>query len=493
GCLGELQKDHRHPLGIWVRTPPRVLVVDDNPSNVRVVRARLAGEGYDVVTAGDGEEALTVARATGPDLILLDVMMPKLDGIEVCRRLKAMRDLPFTPIILVTVMTDAKDVVTGLEAGADEYLTKPVDHAALCARVRSMLRIKALHDTVAAQAEEIARWNATLERRVAEQVTELARVSRLKRFFSPQLADAILAGGAADPLRPHRREISVVFLDLRGFTAFAETAEPEEVSDVLRAYHAEIGRLVLEHEGTLERIPRSDPRQSAGLRRSGRPGAGQRGRSASAQGVPPPGRRLRGRRPRAGDGRRLSEHRRGRLLDDRATEEPGIARAPQPHGVGEGEVAEVLERDEPVLDELVGLGEDVRHVGHVEVADVRAEERVEPCAARIDAAVERPGVDRVVSLAAEVEARHEEVAQVLPALDPARGVVVEVVEAAGRVDGLGVGPAVPLAKRRRNLLVPVRPHEPTDHVAIERAGIGVLERPAVALLPVADEIGVQHA
>ena len=237
-----------------MRTPPRVLVVDDNPSNVRVVRARLAGEGYDVVTAGDGEEALTVARATGPDLILLDVMMPKLDGIEVCRRLKAMRDLPFTPIILVTVMTDAKDVVTGLEAGADEYLTKPVDHAALCARVRSMLRIKALHDTVAAQAEEIARWNATLERRVAEQVTELARVSRLKRFFSPQLADAILAGGAADPLRPHRREISVVFLDLRGFTAFAETAEPEEVSDVLRAYHAEMGRLVLEHEGTLERF-----------------------------------------------------------------------------------------------------------------------------------------------------------------------------------------------------------------------------------------------
>src|SRR2546425_5555880 len=143
----------RSPLGIWVRTPPRVLVVDDNPSNVRVVRARLAGEGYDVVTAGDGEEALTVARATGPDLILLDVMMPKLDGIEACRRLKAMRGLSFTPIILVTLMTDAKDVVTGLQAGADEDLTQPVGHAALRARVRPMLRIKAPPHTRPAPAE----------------------------------------------------------------------------------------------------------------------------------------------------------------------------------------------------------------------------------------------------------------------------------------------------------------------------------------------------
>src|SRR3989475_9629823 len=142
-------------------------------------------------------------------------MMPKLDGIEVCRRLKAMRDLPFTPIILVTVMTDAKDVVTGLEAGADEYLTKPVDHAALCARVRSMLRIKALHDTVAAQAEEIARWNATLERRVGEQGTQLARGRRLEGVFSPQLGGALPPGGGAGSPRPHPRRVKVGLLDLR--------------------------------------------------------------------------------------------------------------------------------------------------------------------------------------------------------------------------------------------------------------------------------------
>jgi class 3 adenylate cyclase len=237
-----------------VRTPARVLIADDNPANLRILRTRLAADGYEVVTAADGEEALSVARDSTPDLILLDIMMPKVDGIEVCRRLKGAQGSGFTPIILVTAMTDAKDIVAGLEAGADEYLTKPVDHAALSARVRSMLRIKGLHDTASAQAQEIARWNATLERRVAEQVAELERVSRLKRFFSPPLAEAIVAGGAADPLKPHRREISVVFLDLRGFTAFAEMAEPEEVSEVLESYHAEVGRFIVEHEGTLERF-----------------------------------------------------------------------------------------------------------------------------------------------------------------------------------------------------------------------------------------------
>jgi len=237
-----------------VRTPARVLIADDNTANLRILKMRLAADGYEVVTAADGAEALVVAGDSSPDLILLDIMMPKVDGIEVCRRLKGAQGSGFTPIILVTAMTDAKDIVAGLEAGADEYLTKPVDHAALSARVRSMLRIKGLHDTVTTQAQEIARWNATLERRVAEQVAELERVSRLKRFFSPQLAEAILAGGAADPLKPHRREISVVFLDLRGFTAFAETAEPEEVSEVLESYHAEVGRFIVEHEGTLERF-----------------------------------------------------------------------------------------------------------------------------------------------------------------------------------------------------------------------------------------------
>jgi len=173
--------------------------------------------------------------------------MPKMDGIEVCRRLRADMSIPFVPIILVTAKSEPKDVVAALEAGGDEYLTKPVDQAALVARVKSMLRIKALQDT-------IREWNRTLEERVDEQLVQLERLGRLKRFFSPQLAELIIAGGAEDPLKSHRREVVVVFLDLRGFTAFAETTEPEEIMGVLREYHAQMGQVILAHEGTLERF-----------------------------------------------------------------------------------------------------------------------------------------------------------------------------------------------------------------------------------------------
>src|SRR5712692_3046217 len=199
-----------------VREPPRILIVDDTPANLHILQLRLAANGYEIITAADGEEAIAAARQHQPDLILLDVMMPKMDGIQVCRKLRADPSLPFTPIIMVTAKTDSRDVVAGLEAGGDEYLTKPVDQAA--------------------------------------QVAQLERLGRLRRFFSPQLAELIVAGGADDPLKTHRREVTVVFLDLRGFTPFAETAEPEEVMGVLREYHAKMGKLILEHEGTLERF-----------------------------------------------------------------------------------------------------------------------------------------------------------------------------------------------------------------------------------------------
>ncbi len=244
-----------------MRTPPHILIADDNAMNLDILQTRLAIHGYQIVTATDGQAALDLARERQPDLLLLDVMMPGLDGLEVCRRLRADASLPFMPIILVTARADSKDVVSGLDAGADEYLTKPIDQAALVARVKSMLRIKALHDTVQEQtrslerqAGELSAFNRTLQERVGQQVTELERMGRLKRFFSPQLAELIVTGGAEDPLKSHRREVTVVFLDLRGFTAFAETAEPEELMAVLRDYHAEMGRLILEHEGTLERF-----------------------------------------------------------------------------------------------------------------------------------------------------------------------------------------------------------------------------------------------
>lgn len=244
-----------------MRVPPRLLIADDQPMNVDILQTRLAVHGYEILTAADGEEALGVARAQLPDLILLDIMMPKMDGLEVCRLLKGDAALPFMPIIMVTAKADTKDIVAGLEAGADEYLTKPVDQAALVARVKSMLRIKALHDTVQeqavrleAQALQLADWNRTLEQRVAEQLAELERIGRLKRFFSPQLAELIVSTGEEKLLESHRREVTVVFCDLRDFTAFSETTEPEEVMEVLREYHTALGELIFRFEGTLERF-----------------------------------------------------------------------------------------------------------------------------------------------------------------------------------------------------------------------------------------------
>ena len=237
-----------------MRSPPCILVVDDNPMNVDILQTRLTAHGYAVITASDGEQALATARAQHPDLILLDVMMPKVDGVTVCRELKADTSLPFMPIIMVTAKSDSQDIVAGLEAGAEEYLTKPLDHAALMARVKSMLRIKELHDEVQAQSAQLAEWNQTLEQRVRDQLEDLERVGRLKRFFSPQLCELIVSKGGEQLLQSHRSEISVVFCDLRGFTAFSETAEPEEVNRALQEYFAGMGELIFEYEGTIERF-----------------------------------------------------------------------------------------------------------------------------------------------------------------------------------------------------------------------------------------------
>ncbi len=147
-----------------------------------------------------------------PDLILLDIMMPKLDGISVLKELKADAKLGFIPILLLTAKADRADVVAGLDAGGDDYLTKPLDQSALVARVRSMLRIKALHDKVqdqaaqlAEQAEELADGTALLEARVAEQVAEIERISRFKRFLAPQVAEVIAASVDPDTLLASHR------------------------------------------------------------------------------------------------------------------------------------------------------------------------------------------------------------------------------------------------------------------------------------------------
>jgi class 3 adenylate cyclase/ActR/RegA family two-component response regulator len=231
-----------------------ILVVDDMPKNVKLLADVLAIKGYRISTASSGEQALAAIDADPPDLLLLDVMMPGLSGYEVCRAIRADPRHAMLPVVLVTALDPATERITGLEAGADDFLSKPVNQAELMARVRSLLRVKTLYDEVQRQKAELEEWNRTLEGRVADGVQQLERVGRLKRFFSPQLAEAILVGGADDPLKSHRREITVVFLDLRGFTSFAETADPEEVMSVLAEYHRAMGRLILAHEGTLERF-----------------------------------------------------------------------------------------------------------------------------------------------------------------------------------------------------------------------------------------------
>jgi adenylate cyclase len=232
---------------------PLVLAVDDLPANVRLLDAVLSPRGYRVLGAGSGPEALALAAERRPDLVLLDIVMPEMDGYEVCRRLRQDPATAFLPVVMITASGDQERILA-IEAGADDFVTKPFDQAELLARVRSLLRIKRYHDTIEGQAAELAEWNRTLEQRVQEQVGQLERMGRLRRFLSPQLADLVVSSGDESFLDSHRRDITVVFCDLRAFTAFAETAEPEEVMGVLDDYFQALGDLVTRFEGTLERF-----------------------------------------------------------------------------------------------------------------------------------------------------------------------------------------------------------------------------------------------
>ena len=222
----------------------RILVVDDQRTNAEMVAGLLRNLGYEIDIAQDGAEALRLLEARAPDLVVSDIVMPGMDGYELCRRLRASAATALLPVILVTSAEAQAERVKGVEAGADDFLAKPVNWPELFARVKRLLQVKALQD-------EIKQLNAKLEQRVREQVAQLERLSRMKRFFSRAVAEAIVAGGE-ELLEPHRREITAVFLDLRGFTAFTDRADPDEVMDLLREYHATLGRTVDEFGGTLE-------------------------------------------------------------------------------------------------------------------------------------------------------------------------------------------------------------------------------------------------
>jgi class 3 adenylate cyclase/CheY-like chemotaxis protein len=254
----------------------KILVVDDTPQNIKVLDAILSPRGYRVVTARSGAEALQKVRDEAPDLVLLDILMPGMSGYEVAQRLRADPTTGVLPIVMVTALGAQEEKVKAIEAGADDFLTKPVNQLELLARVKSLLRIKQYHDTIQSQASQLAEWNRTLEDRVSRQVEELERLARLRRFLAPQLAELIASDQHEQALESHRRDVTVVFCDLRGFTAFSETTEPEEVMRVLHEFHVTMGELIHQYEGTLERfagdgmmiffndpIPCSDPSERA--------------------------------------------------------------------------------------------------------------------------------------------------------------------------------------------------------------------------------------
>jgi DNA-binding response OmpR family regulator len=204
----------------------RILVVDDTPANIKLLDAVLGSQGYTVIPAVSGAEALALVEQEPPDLVLLDILMPGMDGYEVCRRLRGRPATAHLPVILITA-SETKDKVKGLDAGADDFLAKPFDQAELLARVRSLLRVKRYHDIIERQA------------------------GRLRRFLSPQLVELIESSTDDSALTSHRRKVAVLFCDLRGSTAFSEATEPEEFMAALSEFHAVTGDLVTEFNATV--------------------------------------------------------------------------------------------------------------------------------------------------------------------------------------------------------------------------------------------------
>ncbi|HEX5097629.1 MAG TPA: response regulator [Acidimicrobiia bacterium] len=206
------------------RERPLILAVDDEPASLALLHKILESEGYDVVEATDGASTLQAIAEHKPDLVCLDVMMPAPGGIEVCQRVRRDPEHAGLPILLLTALDRIEDKVRGLEAGADDFLSKPFDLSELTARVRSALRMKALQDRLA---------------------------DLLGRYVSGNVATEVLRDPYAVSLGGDRRDVSTLFVDVRGYTALAAEHPPETILEVLNRYLAVVTDAVERHDGTV--------------------------------------------------------------------------------------------------------------------------------------------------------------------------------------------------------------------------------------------------
>jgi class 3 adenylate cyclase len=221
-------------LSAFFTRPPRILVADDDWLNRDLLQAYLSTSGCEVVTAADGETALKLALSVPPDLALVDIQMPRMDGLELCRRLKAEATTRFVPVVMVTALDSEEEKINSFEAGADDFVTKPYSSIVLLARVRSLLRIKRLHDEVEAR------------NRLLRQV--------LDRYVAEDVAETILK----DPERHLRlggetRPVTVLFADIRGFVRYTERHTGPQVIRTLNQLFPALTRLVFESRGTFDK------------------------------------------------------------------------------------------------------------------------------------------------------------------------------------------------------------------------------------------------
>lgn len=229
-----------------------VLVVDDDPVTRSILSRTLEEKGHQVTTAEDGPQALELVRSEAVDVILLDVLMPKMDGYQMLERLKADPKLRHIPVIMVTGLDDIGSAVRCIELGADDYLSKPIDPVLLGARINAGLTKKRLLALEMRHLEEVDRLNRRLEARVEEQMAELVRTGELKRFMPHQVAEGLLAGELSPDEGFERRKVTLLFADMVGFTDLSDTLESEELSEVLNEYLREMTAVAVSHGGTLD-------------------------------------------------------------------------------------------------------------------------------------------------------------------------------------------------------------------------------------------------